>query len=422
MTLVDNRLKNTASGLRTNCNYGKSYAQSMKDNLQSKINEEFLYSSSVYDIEEESVFGTQIYETLTVRVNHAIDTTTGTKLGDDYREFIFKDTSHLKGLGYRYKFNNNVWLCINSDLYKFVTSSTTVKRCNNVYKWNDEFDILREEPCVIDYNYSGTSVDFDQSINIPSGNLRVTMQYNQYSKNIKINDRMIFSGQAYKIKSINNFFQNQTGIQDSTPLIYLDVYKDSIAEGDDLINNIPASNINYTISLDTMSIDQSIGYTTQLIATVKRNGEVYSTPVTWGSSDETVATVDSGGNVELITDGSAIITASMTENSDVNVDCDIIVQAVPVVDYEVRITPNVTELLESQTQAYVCQLYTNGVLTPSTFSFTGSGVSSANYILTTIDGNNFTVKNLKYSSGYLVISASDGSNVGEIQIKLRGAF
>lgn len=393
-----------------------------KDDFQQYIDYEFENSSSIYDIEEELTFGTQVYTTAQVRVNHAINSATGSKLGDDYRQFIFKDMAHPKGLGYRYKFNNNTWLCMNSDTYKFVTASTTVRRCNNLLKWKDQYGVIRQEPCVIDYAYSGTQVDFDQAINIPSGNLVVSVQYNQYTSGIKINDRFIFGSQAFKVRSLNDFFQNQTGLNSTTPLLYLDVYKDSIAEGDDLVNGIPISNLNYTISLDTTTINQAIGYTTQLNATVKRNNEIYSTPITWSSSNPLIATVDNNGNINLIANGNCVISAKMTDNNSVVASCNVTVQAVPTNIREVRITPNVTEILQGKTVNYICELYVNNVLTPSTFTFVGSGAPNANYVLTTIDGNTFSVMNKLKSTIPLVVTASNGMDSKTQNIILKGAF
>lgn len=400
----------------------QSPSNQLKEDYQQVINSEWEVSSSLYDIEEELTFGTQSFTTTQVRINHAINTTTGNKLGDDYRQFIFEDFNHAKGLGYRYRFNNNIWLCMNSDLYKFVTASTTVRRCNNLLKWKDQYGVIRQEPCVIDYAYSGTQVDFDQAINIPSGNLVVTVQYNQYTSGIKINDRFIFGSQAFKVKSLNDFFQNQTGMNSTTPLIYLNVYKDSIAEGDDLVNGIPVSNINYTISLNTTTINQSVGYTTQLIATVKRNNEVYSTPITWTSSNTNIATVDNNGNVNLITNGNCVISAKMTDNNSVVTNCNVTVQAVPTNVREIRFTPNVTELLQNQSQLYNAYLFVDNIQQPDVVTFSYSGATSDKYLISNVGNNTFTLKNVKMSSIPLTITGTSGVTSGNIVVKLKGSF
>lgn len=394
----------------------------IREDYQEVVNSEFAVASDLYTIEEELVFGTQLFTNTEARINHAINTTTGSKLGDDYRQFIFEDFTHAKGLGYRYRFNNNIWLCMNSDLYKYVTASTTVRRCNNILKWKDQYSVIRQEPCVIDYAYSGTQVDFDQAINIPSGNLVVTVQYNQYTSGIKINDRFIFGSQVFKVKSLNDFFQNQTGLNSTTPLLYLNVYKDSIAKGDDLVNGIAKNDVDYTIELNTSSISQSVGYTTQLIATVKRNGEVYSTPITWSSSNTSIATVDNNGNINLIANGSCIIQATMQENSTVFTTCSVVVQTSPAILKEIRFNPNITELLQNQSQTFTAYLYTNGIQQVGTVTFAFSGATSDKYTITNVGNNTFTVNNINMSSVPLTVTGTNGTTNDSIQIKLKGLF
>ena len=60
MTLIDNRIKNLRSGLRTNAMYTQSGNEYYSGELQYKINEEFMYASDVYTIQEELVKGSTI--------------------------------------------------------------------------------------------------------------------------------------------------------------------------------------------------------------------------------------------------------------------------------------------------------------------------------------------------------------------------
>lgn len=317
---------------------------------------------------------------------------------------------------------NKTWLILSKDEESQIQEKCYISVCNNTLKWKDKYGALRQYPCVINATYSGTQIDYDQTINIPSGRLAIGVQYNDYTKEISINDRFIFGKQAYRVESINDFLNNQTISTYNTPILYIGLMLDSIAEGDDLVNGIAVSNIDYTISLDTTIINQSIGYTTQLVATVKRNGDAYTTTLTWTSSNPSIATVDNNGNVSLISNGSCIISVKMTDNPSIVSNCNVTVQAVPTNVREVRITPNVTELLQNQSQTYTCQLYVNGVLTPSTFTFVGSGATSDKYVLTTINGNSFSVKNIKMSTSLLTITASNDVDNGTQVIKLKGAF
>jgi hypothetical protein len=268
-------------------------------------------------------------------------------------------------------------------------------------------------------NYRNTEIEYDTAINISSGDLVVSVQYNQHTKNIKTNDRFIFDGQAFKVNARKNFYKPQ---QATTQILYLEMSKDNESEQDDLINNVAYSNINYSIILNTNLISQSVGYTTQLIATIKLNGNIVNEDVSYESDDVNVATVDSFGNVEFVGNGNCNITVKMTNNTNVLSICNISVQAVPVNNREVLITPNVTELLQGQSEIYTCNLYVDGILTPSSFSFGASGVPSTNYSFTIINGNTFALANIKRYSNSLTILADNGTDTHTINVKLNGSW
>ncbi len=184
-----------------------------------------------------------------------INSETGTKLGDDWRGLIFSSIDHVDGLGYLYQFDENYWLTISSDMYKFVTASATVRRCNNTLKWYshdiNNNRILNEEPCVIDYKISRDLLRYEyQGLQYPQGIILVIVQNNNNTKNIKINDRFIFDGQPFKIQRNNTWQREKTMVAGSAPLLYLSCFKDQISPIDDLDNNIanglPANNINNT--------------------------------------------------------------------------------------------------------------------------------------------------------------------------------
>lgn len=419
----------------------KAPSEQIKEDFQATVDSAWAVSSSLYTIQEELTFGTQVFTDTEVRVNHAIDTVAGEKLGDDYRVFIFKDFDHAKGLGYRYQFNNNIWLCTNSDLYKYVTASTTVRRCNNVLKFRDSYGAIKTEPCIIDYEYSGTSPLYDNAINIPSGNLVVVAQYNQNTKDIKINDRFLFGTQAYKVKSIKDFQRNATFDNNTTPLVYYTLYKDSESVYDDFVNGIASSSVVYTMSTNIDNITQVTGFTSKIIPTLKRNGKIVASPdilyddgyfydtgllysdiFVWYSSNPLVATVDNDGNVTLVGNGTAYIRVYMYNNSTVSADVQINVQSVPTPTNEIVISPNVTEIMQSKTQTYEVYKYLNNVKQLDTFTLVGSGANANNYTLTQIDGNHFSVKNIKYTSTPLVITATSGTDTYTFTIKLRGMF
>ncbi len=80
---------------------------------------------------------------------------------------------------------------------------------------------------------------------------------------------------------------------------------------------------NESITLDKSSMDLNVGDTKQLTATTTPA----AAQVTWTSSDPSIATVDSTGKVTAIGPGTAIITATTTDGSNLSASCAVNVAA-----------------------------------------------------------------------------------------------
>lgn len=249
-------------------------------------------------------------------------------------------------------------------------------------------------------------------------------QYNDNTKKLKINKRFIFGHQAYIVKAVKNWDNLQTLDNTSPPIIKLSVEK--IAENlltDDLVNDIADAFVsNYTIEINQADFSQSVGYSGTLTATVKLNGEIVSEPVTWVSSDVSVATIGAtSGVVNLLASGSVNFTVSMTNNSSISDFITVNVSA-PANVYTVVFNPIVTSIKQGATQAYNVVLKKDGVTQANTFTFAGSGAAIDTYALTVVDGNNFTIKSNKQTSTPLVITATSGIYNDTLSITLAGIW
>lgn len=396
-----------------------SPSQTYKDDLQALVNSQFDNGSDYYTIEEELSKGTLNFSNVDIRINHIVKSNTGTQIGDDFKTIIFQDMNHIKGLGYRYKFDNNIWLTVNSDYYKYVTASVVIKRCNNTLKWYDEYNNLQIEPCCVDYKLNETEFDFNANIIIPEGNVTILCQENEHTKKININDRFVLGNkQVFKVEAINNFLFNQTYDNNSNPLLRLYLKKDGIAEDDDFDYNIANVNKNqFLLTINQDSFEQSVGYSTTLTANVKQNGEIVNQPITWVSSTPSVATIDSNGILSLLSVGTTSITASMTNNLNI-IDSIVVNVTNPITPSKVNmITPNVTEIKQNQTQNYSVFAFLNNIVQADTFTITATG-DSTKYILNT-NSNGFSVKSLGYSPTPLVVTCSNNIDATQVQISIQ---
>jgi hypothetical protein len=240
--LLNNKFSNINASMSTNSNYSNSYSDYARNTLQEKINSDFLYAADIYDIEEEISIGALEFQTITVRIVHILKNNIGIKVGDDFKELIFSELNHIVGLGLRYRFDDNIWLTINSDYYHYPTISVVIRRCNNVLRWRDIDNSILQEPCIIDYKINENAFDQNDKIIIPEGDIQVIAQYNDNSKKIRIDDRFIFGDQAFRVRSINNFINKFTYDNESPKLLYLTMTKDNNSPYDNTTTDVSNSN------------------------------------------------------------------------------------------------------------------------------------------------------------------------------------
>ena len=116
--------------------------------FQETLNNQFYNSSDWWTIQEETAAGSNEFAEIDVRINHVINTETGMDLGDDWKGLLFKEIDHAIELGKHYVFDGNTWLTVNTEFYKNLTGTCTVRRCNNTLRWIDEpTGEYYEEPC-----------------------------------------------------------------------------------------------------------------------------------------------------------------------------------------------------------------------------------------------------------------------------------
>ena len=136
-----------------------------------------------------------------------------------------------------------------------------------------------------------------QIISLPTGKLIATLQANEHSNNISIDDRFIKMGSAWKV----------TGIDKSTVgIIKLFCDIDQISTYDDLDNEIADANKLVTYTIDILNNDTSVNVedTLQIAVNVYANNQlVQDEEVLFISSNNDIATVDSNGLLTAISEG-----------------------------------------------------------------------------------------------------------------------
>lgn len=408
--------------------------------FQKTLDEQFYNSSSWWTILEETAIGSEVYESMDVRINHVINAETGLKLGDDWKTVLFPDLNHQLDLGRRYIFNNSTWIIINIEVIKNIAATCTIRRCNNVLRWIDEpTGIYYEEPCAIEYlvkeprDYATQGSPFMT----PGGFLHIIAQLNSKSGKINENQRFLFGNPehwtAYKVTGtgINDFTNVTTYDNQSAHILTLDLTANFVnKETDDMVNGIADAYTNiYTVTLSSASISGSPMSSIWLNSTIVYNGDNVTRSMEWGSSNPAIASVSGSSGSALITfnsAGNAVITASVYGNS-ASAICHVTVSASPTINNEILITPNINYVLEGDNQIYSVYLYENNAQSSGSFVITcsGSNVPLTSYTFTQNDGNHFTISNiLRDVNSHLTITCTTGSVIAPklYDIYLRGAW
>jgi len=420
-------------------NVRKEKATDPKDSytelFQETLNNQFYNASNWWTISEETSNGSAEYDNVDVRITHVINSETGLKLGDDWKSLLFKDVSHSTELGKLYAFDDSTWLTINTEIYKNLTGTCTIRRCNNTLRWVDESTgYFYEEPCAIEYdvkeprNYATAGSPFI----LPGGFLHIQTQFNARTNLINQNQRFLFGNvghwTCYKVigTGLNDFRNQNTYDNTSAKILTIDLIADYVNEElDDIVNGIADVNTNlYTITLNKETISGIPTDTIQLIPIVTYNGKTVTRNVTWVTSSALIATVSTSGLVTLVANGTCNITATI-EGNPANDVCPVTVSGTPVLNSDIRISPDTNFVLEGATNTYAVYLYEDDVQQADAITIVcnRNNVPAINFTFTQTDVNHFTILNsLRDSSSYLTITCTVGAVVKTMNIYLHGAW
>lgn len=320
---------------------------------------------------------------------------------------------------FKYGGEDTTWMIEGLDIQYNFNVIGTMYRCyrDRDLKWIDKNGKLHSMPCVIKKNTLGTNFDLDIPVILTDGTIYVDVQKNQYTDTITSNDRFLFDKQAFKV----TFNETFIGGNYST----LTMVKDSIAPDDDLINNI--ANVNrykYTLSINQPSFTETVGHTQQLTATLKLNNVITTESLTWSTSDPVKATIDTNGNLSLLSVGTVTITCSLTGNPNVNSQITVTIISTPINSKSNEISPQTNFIYLNSTQSYNVISKTNGVLNTDTFTVSVSGLDQSYYRLTVLNGNSFSIQNLKSSNTKITVNCTNNTDgtIVSLPIALKGKF
>ena len=227
--------------------------------VQHKINAEWDYRYNKIHFEEEKVFGSEIFYPTEAVLTNVYSDTLKKVLSDDWKRLTFRDIKHPLKLGQRFKFaldlsqeekDKSIWIIINKNTLS-ATASCIIRRCDATLNMiSSDKTQYHYEPCIIEDDFKVINTYYDISVNTPQAQIYAILQYNDYTKKIKVNHRFILgetdiedreNNFVFKVKAVNKFKSTATYDEKRNSLVMLALDRDNIGDDDDLVNRVTAN-------------------------------------------------------------------------------------------------------------------------------------------------------------------------------------
>lgn len=321
----------------------------------------------------------------------------------------------------------STWLVINP-MNMSDSNKAVIQRCNVTWRYLDFYGNVCAEPmCIYPQKMRANDPDSQRSSMITKGYFDGFAQYNQATRQLRNNSRMILGSSAYMLSGFSDWSQEFTDDDSSINLVYFSLRYDEPNDAkDDMVNRVADGKLfNWEIKVLGTPVLRA-GETTSLTVTSKRKDEAvvnttdYPITYSYSSSNEGVATVDENGTVTAISEGDADITVTLNQNANIAQTYSIQVEGTMTttqVRFETTI-PDTLSLFEAVTIA--AGYYENGEATSEPVEWTLTNADKQAYSYTLNADNSITIKCWRGSVESLVITASYGGYSDSAEIYLRG--
>lgn len=347
---------------------------------------------------------------------------------DDYKTILVadRDVEYLMP-GSKVETMGSTWLVFNPLNISGSDGSSVIRRCNAVWNHLDYYGNVVSEPLVVENQRANANdSDSQNSQLISKGYFNVMCQYNDDTRQIDTNTRLILGTAAYRVTGFSDFEQEFTGDYGSVRMLKFTVRFEDVNNAiDDMENHVAGGkNFSWDIIVDGPA-SISVGTVAEFKARSVRNDRpveaTEDAPISyeWESSDESVATVDYYGNVTAVSDGTAIITATLAQNEAHRA-------AFPVEVTEeqdgVKFTSTVPRTLGIYENVTIeAALFENGEEQPEAVTWAFTGAANGSFAAEVgDDGKSATVTCYGYSDAPLTVTVSYFAYSVSAEIKLEG--
>ena len=360
-----------------------------------------------------------------IRTTFAASSATGELQPDDWQRIFIIQPAGLTYLpiGSYLQYANNWWIVFKPNNMGLGLGQAVVRRCNAVINVLDYYGNVVSIP--MSYAKMGTLGNASHATenSITAKNyISCVCQLNKYSKAFVENTRLLLGNMSYAMRGVNNFTREFTDDPSSIHIITFTIELTEPLPQDDFDRGV-ADGLAFNWRLEaTANRSMNVGSTQNISVRSVRNGEsVVSTadkPITYifSSSDETVFKVDENGLITAVGSGSATITVTLKENTDITQSFDIAVASAGA-GYVAFTTTPVLALRSLETAEISAAWFEDGAVTDEAVSFSFSGANEAAYA-PKVNGNTVTITCYGLGDKPLVITAAHGDSSTQMSIEL----
>lgn len=388
------------------------------------------YSSDFFEVEVQGLNPNDFYEWTTTRArlcDTGTPTATSTRIMDDYKMVLF-EKAHFAYFpaGAKLKAMGSTWISTNPRNISSPNGTGIIQRCNSVWNHLDFYgNILHEPICLLKSAEAANDTDEQRLALITKGYMDVLCQYNDQTRQLNQNSRLILGSAAFSITGYTDYIQEFTGDYSSVHLLRFTVRYMEPNETDDMENHVAGGKtFNWDIRISgTPAI--TVGKESTLKAESYRCGELVEStdenPVSyiWKSSDKSIAAVSSSGTVTAIGVGTCEITATLAQNREYQSSFTVQVTEAST-EPEVKFTIEPPKAISAYHSATLTAAYfENGEQTGTEVEWLFDGANESTYSVET-SGNSATITCYGGPVDNLIVTASANGVSTSTEIELIG--
>ena len=405
------------------------------------LQKQYFRDETLLYTEEVGAFASNVYETaaqginlndwysyvpIKIRVDNAVQVSSGELMTDDWmRIYIIQPTGiDTIGQGAYMFFDSNWWMVYKPKGVLTVRGQALVRRCNTVINKLDYYGNVVSVPMAFTkLGTLGNAPNVTENMILSKNYMNCYCQLNSITKEFTENTRMIQGKAAYAIRGINDFTREYTEERDSVHIMAFTIERTEPLEQDSLeLQVADYYSFSWVISLNANS-HMALGTTQTVVPSSYRNEclvsstEEHPISYTYKSSDENVLTISEIGLITPVAEGTAVVTVTLDQNTNVSQSIEISVASVG--ESKVIFTSTPVTVLDEYDSCIISASYLeNGVETEDEVVFAFSGASERCYGATAIGLNKYEVRCYNASKTPLTVTIEARGSTDTMSIKL----